>query len=167
MSLNYLLKTIAWIHMILLFVHVVRWMDAMQFLPKLNSKMVLLHIKKGEESQFLYQTSVSCSLSEITPKVSQIYNDRKRLERLVVCRLFSGKWITNSIATQDLLLYGAEKPENEKGYTEEQLDEIAQNKGQPSSSNRIPTHKNGFTFYQVTCPTGTRVGLGTFIWLRL
>lgn len=60
------------------------------------------------------------------------------------------------LATEDLILYGPEKPEMEKGYTEEQLDEIANNK----PSQKVPVEMNGFTFYKVTCPTGTRVGLG-------
>lgn len=107
--------------------------------------MVLLHIKKNDESVFLYQIPVATPLSELTPKVSQLYNDRKRLERLVT-------------ATQDLLLYGPEKPDNERGYSEEQLEELAQNQGKPSGS-RKTVEKNGFTFYEVTCPTGTRVGL--------
>ena len=65
------------------------------------------------------------------------------------------------IATQDLLKYGPEKAENEKGYSEEQLDELAKNQGEPSGP-RKAIEKNGFTFYEVTCPTGTRVGLGIY-----
>ena len=49
--------------------------------------MVQLHIKKGDESAFLYQVPVATSLSEIVPKVAQLYNDRKRLERLIAGEL--------------------------------------------------------------------------------
>ena len=45
--------------------------------------MVQLHIKKGDESAFLYQISVATSLSELVPKVATLYNDRRRLERLI------------------------------------------------------------------------------------
>ncbi|KAJ2984884.1 hypothetical protein HDV02_000868, partial [Globomyces sp. JEL0801] len=62
--------------------------------------------------------------------------------------------------TRDLLEFGPMKPENEKGYTDEQLDELAKNDGNPDLAKpRQEVVMNGFKFYQVTCPTGTRVGL--------
>lgn len=45
--------------------------------------MVLLHIKKGDDSQFLYETSVKASLAEVVPQVAVLFNERKRLERLI------------------------------------------------------------------------------------
>ena len=62
------------------------------------------------------------------------------------------------IATRELLKYGPEKQESEKGYTEEQLDELAKTQAADTKPKR-EISKAGFTFYEITCPTGTRVGL--------
>ncbi|KAJ3315100.1 hypothetical protein HDV04_004241 [Boothiomyces sp. JEL0838] len=104
--------------------------------------MVVINLKRGEESAFCYETTVNIEMPQLINQLVELYNDYKRLDRLIN-------------ATEDLILYGPEKPEMEKGYTEEQLDEIANNK----PSQKVSVEMNGFTFYKVTCPTGTRVGL--------
>ncbi|KAJ3304437.1 hypothetical protein HDV03_002781 [Kappamyces sp. JEL0829] len=107
--------------------------------------MVLIHLKKGDESQFLCQDEAGVSLAVLVPRLAQLYNDRRRLERLVA-------------ATQDLLQFGPQKPQQEQGYSDDQLDELAKTQGAAPERKR-EVHKNGFIFYEVTCPTGTRVGL--------
>ena len=44
--------------------------------------MVVLHIKKGDESQFLYETTCQVKLSELIPELIEIYNGRLKIERL-------------------------------------------------------------------------------------
>ena len=62
-----------------------------------------------------------------------------------------------------MLQYGPSKSVQEQGYTEEQLDELAKNNGEPSKLNKKPLQMNGFTFYETTCPIGMRVGLGVLL----
>ena len=44
--------------------------------------MVVLHIKKGDESQFLYETTCQVKLSELIPELIETYNGRLKIERL-------------------------------------------------------------------------------------
>ena len=44
--------------------------------------MVKLHIKRGDESQFLFETTCQVQLSELVPEVVKIYNGRLKIERL-------------------------------------------------------------------------------------
>lgn len=106
--------------------------------------MVVIHMKKGEESLFNYSTSVNSDLSDITVAIAKLNNDRKRLERLIS-------------ATKELLLYGPEKEESEKGYSQEEIDKLGKEDEDDGKKESIT--KNGFTFYKVNCPTGTRIGL--------
>lgn len=44
--------------------------------------MVLLHVKRGDESQFLLQALGSAGLEELTVQVARIYNGRLKVQRL-------------------------------------------------------------------------------------
>ncbi len=44
--------------------------------------MVVLHVKKGEESLFLYNSTVTASVDTVTKDVAEIYNARLRIDRL-------------------------------------------------------------------------------------
>jgi len=44
--------------------------------------MVKLHIKKGDESQFLFETTCSIEMNELLPELVRIYNGRLKVERL-------------------------------------------------------------------------------------
>lgn len=44
--------------------------------------MVKLHIKRGEESQFLYETTCAVELNELIPELVRIHNGRLKIERL-------------------------------------------------------------------------------------
>lgn len=54
--------------------------------------MVQLHIKKEDESQFLYKTSVNSSVDECYESVFMIYNGR-----LKISRICNGKYCNYSI----------------------------------------------------------------------
>lgn len=106
-------------------------------------KMVQIHLKRADESLFLYSAPAATPLSDLTPTLASLHNDRKRLDRLVT-------------AIPDLLQYGPSKPESQQGYTEEQIDELAK-QSEPKKGKEVMM--NGFAFYETTCPIGMRVGL--------
>jgi hypothetical protein len=45
--------------------------------------MVLILLKRGEESLFIAEAPTSTQLTELTTKLATLHNDRKRLDRLV------------------------------------------------------------------------------------
>lgn len=57
-------------------------------LQKVNSSnldywaMVLLHVKRGENSQFLYETTVSIDVGKLTQEIVAIYNGRMKIQRI-------------------------------------------------------------------------------------
>lgn len=55
--------------------------------------MVLLHIKRGETSQFLYETSLGLDVSKLTQEIVAIYNGRLKIRRICagLSRLFAPK----------------------------------------------------------------------------
>ena len=44
--------------------------------------MVKLHLKQGDESLFLYETTCQAELSELIPQLVRIQNGRLKIERL-------------------------------------------------------------------------------------
>eukprot|EP01137_Pigoraptor_chileana_P026501 Opistho-2@7872 len=73
--------------------------------------MVVLHVKKGDESLFLYQTTCDVPLDKLIPEVTAIHNARLRVERL--CD-----------AARDLSHHGVYLPPNMQGLTQDQIDEM-------------------------------------------
>ena len=45
-------------------------------------RMVKIHIKKGDESQFLYETTVEQPIDDLLKDVSIIYNGRLKVQRI-------------------------------------------------------------------------------------
>ncbi|CAH0393976.1 unnamed protein product [Bemisia tabaci] len=54
------------------------------FLPNQpnEGEMVILHVKKDDESQFLYETKVSESIDAVTTDIAFIYNGRLKISRI-------------------------------------------------------------------------------------
>lgn len=44
--------------------------------------MVRLHIKKGDESQFLYDTHVEANVTDVIKDITVIYNGRLKVSRI-------------------------------------------------------------------------------------
>lgn len=44
--------------------------------------MVLIHIKSGDESQFLYEASLETPVDECTLNITSIYNGRLKISRI-------------------------------------------------------------------------------------
>lgn len=47
-----------------------------------SKKMVRLHVKKGEESQFLYDTHVEARVEDVVYDITIIYNGRLKISRI-------------------------------------------------------------------------------------
>lgn len=73
--------------------------------------MVKLHIKRGDNSVFLYETTTAIELSELIPEIIRIINMRLRLQRL--CDEVSM-----------LAEFGIAKPVEAVGLTDEQVSEM-------------------------------------------
>lgn len=101
--------------------------------------MVVIHIKKGDESQFLHETPKASIIEEVINQVTVIYNGRLKIER--ICS-----------EIEELAEHGTMYPPEILGLTEEQVTELKLvdhwgNKCNPSG---------GFTF--VKDPIGRRNG---------
>lgn len=73
--------------------------------------MVQIHVKKGEESQFLLDCTASVPMNELTVQVATLYNDRLRIGRL--CD-----------EIELLADHGIAKPPNMVGLTDDQIEEL-------------------------------------------
>lgn len=73
--------------------------------------MVKLHIKKGDDSQFLFETTVDSDVSECLKSVCNIYNGRLKIDRLTTEIDFLSK-------------SGITLPQNMQGLTDEQISEL-------------------------------------------
>ena len=73
--------------------------------------MVRLHVKRADESQFLYETTTQEPLSEVIKDLVQIYNGRLKIGRLFHELETLGK-------------HGISLPQNMQGLTEEQIREL-------------------------------------------
>ncbi|XP_055064135.2 cilia- and flagella-associated protein 298 [Misgurnus anguillicaudatus] len=73
--------------------------------------MVQLHVKRGEESQFLFHTTVDVQIQTLTQQVSGIYNGRLKVDR--ICSEMS-----------ELADHGISLPPNMQGLTDDQIIEL-------------------------------------------
>ncbi|XP_076876290.1 cilia- and flagella-associated protein 298 [Brachyhypopomus gauderio] len=73
--------------------------------------MVQLHVKRGDESQFLFTTTVDVCVESLTQQVAQIYNGRLKVDR--VCS-----------EIPELADHGITLPPNMQGLTEDQITDL-------------------------------------------
>ncbi|KAL0994905.1 hypothetical protein UPYG_G00129070 [Umbra pygmaea] len=73
--------------------------------------MVQLHVKRGEESQFLFNTTVDAPLETLSEQIATVYNARLKVDR--ICSEFP-----------ELADHGVTLPPNMQGLTEEQIFEL-------------------------------------------
>lgn len=73
--------------------------------------MVLLHIKRGNEPQFLYETSVQTPVSSLNKEIVSIYNGRLKIGR--ICS-----------EMDELAKHGVMLPPDILGLTDEQVEEL-------------------------------------------
>merc|ERR1711998_80531 len=72
-----------------------------------NSRMVLLHVKKGDDINFLYRCPVTTSNDDATRQVCEVWNLVLKIRRL--------KYVCD-----DLCQYGPMKPPERQGYIDEE-----------------------------------------------
>lgn len=73
--------------------------------------MVKLHLKQGDESLFLYETTCQAELSELIPQIARIQNGRLKIQRLFH-------------EMEELAKHGITLPPTMQGLTEEQLSDL-------------------------------------------
>ncbi|XP_043257780.1 cilia- and flagella-associated protein 298 isoform X3 [Colletes gigas] len=73
--------------------------------------MVRLHVKKGEESQFLYDTHVEARVEDVIYDITIIYNGRLKISRICY-------------EIEELAKHGTMLPQNMMGLTDEQVEEL-------------------------------------------
>ncbi|KAM4701376.1 cilia- and flagella-associated protein 298-A isoform 1-T1 [Discoglossus pictus] len=73
--------------------------------------MVRLHVKRGEESQFLFDTTVNVPVDELVKEISAIYNGRLKVDRIIS-------------EMQELAEHGITMPPNMQGLTDEQIADL-------------------------------------------
>jgi len=73
--------------------------------------MVILHVKKGDESQFLFQAHVQDKVDDVVISVTTIYNGRLKISR--ICS-----------EMEELIKHGTLFPPEILGLTEEQVEEL-------------------------------------------
>lgn len=73
--------------------------------------MVLLHVKRGNESQFLFETSLSTRIIDLHKDILSIYNGRLKIAR--ICS-----------EIEELIKYGVMLPPEILGLTDEQVSEL-------------------------------------------
>ncbi|CAL8146024.1 unnamed protein product [Orchesella dallaii] len=103
--------------------------------------MVRLHVKKGDESQFLYDTTVKIPTDSLLTELLEIYNGRLKIER-ICCEM------------EELSKHGPFFPPDMLGLTEEQIEELKlvdeyESICVPSGGNRTGLNKD---------PVGRRTG---------
>ncbi|KOB77868.1 Uncharacterized protein OBRU01_03338 [Operophtera brumata] len=73
--------------------------------------MVVLHVKRGDESQFLYETEVEKSVDEVVEDITAIFNGRLKVERICY-------------EMEELQKHGTFLPLEMQGLTDEQIKEL-------------------------------------------
>lgn len=73
--------------------------------------MVLLHVKHGDESQFLYETSTSTPIATLIDELLNVYNGRLKIYRIIA-------------EMEELEKHGTLLPPDMMGLTEEQVGEL-------------------------------------------
>ncbi|XP_026679648.1 cilia- and flagella-associated protein 298 isoform X2 [Diaphorina citri] len=73
--------------------------------------MVILHVKHGDASQFLYETSTSTSIQQLLEEILNIYNGRLKVYRVMA-------------EMEELAKHGTFLPPDMLGLTDEQVEEL-------------------------------------------
>ncbi|CAD7083352.1 unnamed protein product [Hermetia illucens] len=73
--------------------------------------MVRLHVKRGDESQFLFDAFVNDSVQKVTQDICALYNGRLKIDR-ICCEI------------EELAEHGTTLPQEMQGLTDEQIEEL-------------------------------------------
>jgi len=89
-------------------------------------------------------------VSEAVKQIVAVQNTRLLITRLCGRNMLK----LNLLDMEDLVEYGPLKPDNEQGYSEEQLDALGRDESKPKEIISV----NGVEFYLNPDPTGRRIG---------
>ncbi|KAJ3064297.1 hypothetical protein HDU98_012274 [Podochytrium sp. JEL0797] len=108
---------------------------------------MILNVKRNTDTLFFTEAPAASPADEVIAKVAEIYNMKLRLARLID-------------AANDLSMYGLLRPENEQGYSIEELEELKGGEASSSSHSKIGQvfHRDGFSYIYNPDPTGRRNG---------
>lgn len=70
--------------------------------------MVIIHVKRGDESQFLYETNINKPVDEVVSDIVAIYNGRLKITRICY-------------ELEELQKHGTFLPPEMQGLTEDQV----------------------------------------------
>eukprot|EP01017_Pseudomicrothorax_dubius_P049280 TRINITY_DN9143_c0_g1_i1.p1 TRINITY_DN9143_c0_g1~~TRINITY_DN9143_c0_g1_i1.p1 ORF type:complete len:306 (-),score=58.42 TRINITY_DN9143_c0_g1_i1:22-891(-) len=86
--------------------------DRYMGITEISRKMVLIHFKKSDNNQFLYETTVSIPVDQLIGELVEVNNLRLSLDKIVV-------------AIEELVTQGPLKPEELRGLTTEETIQAA------------------------------------------
>lgn len=96
--------------------------------------MVLIHVKHGDDSQFLYETSLEAPVDECTLNITSIYNGRLKISRIcsgdyyLICYILQFFNLFNHyfffLEMEELKKHGTLWPPEIMGLTDEQVIEL-------------------------------------------
>ncbi|KAI9342894.1 hypothetical protein BDR26DRAFT_858946 [Obelidium mucronatum] len=107
---------------------------------------MILNVKRNTDTLFFTETPVSTPVDQVIADIVEIYSTKQRLTRLID-------------AANDLSLYGLLRPENEQGYSIEELEELNA-KDDAAKSGKVGQvfNREGFSYIYNPDPTGRRNG---------
>ncbi|KAJ3244622.1 hypothetical protein HDU78_010728 [Chytriomyces hyalinus] len=105
---------------------------------------MILNVKRNTDTLFLMELPVSTPTEDVLKQVTAVHNMKLRLTRLID-------------AANDISLHGLMKPENEHGYSIEELEEL---KGDSKPDDKVGQvfQRDGFSYIYNPDPTGRRTG---------
>lgn len=60
--------------------------------------MVVLNVKKGDDAQFLFETTTAIAMDELLDQLAEIYNERLRIDRLCMGMVHAlSNWLASPI----------------------------------------------------------------------
>jgi len=92
--------------------------------------MVKLHIKHGDESQFLYETTTNTPIDNLINQISLIYNGRLKVHRICNGKKFQNIDLIIFISLLEMSMlakHGITLPVNMQGLTDEQITDLKLN----------------------------------------
>ena len=128
-----------------------------------KKNMVKLHIKRGDDSIFLYDTTVEVLIEDLLPELIKFYNGILKVQRLCQGKQlfyilnFSYPYYYTLLEMESLSQYGVMLPPNMIGLTDEQVQEL----GLIDEYKDVCIPSGGFVINKD--PVGRRNGKGSYI----
>lgn len=92
--------------------------------------MVLLHIKRGEASQFLFETTLNGNVGKLLQDILAIFNGRLKVQRICAGKIYMNTLLFINLDViliaemEELANHGCMLPPDIIGLTDEQVEEL-------------------------------------------